>query len=263
MSKNTKTTKKSKGCLTALLGITIASVALYIYSFAWILGIAALIYYSTRKELEKKKKIIRIVVSCAVIITSLPLFIDTHFKPELTGLNIELDAEEYDINATPKLTLNLTPEDSEIKELVVSDNEVVNLEYEYDIATLSFKKLGNVTFSVIANEEIESNSITITVIDKEAIRQQKEAEEAAQKAAEEEAARLEAEEKARIEAEEQAQRQAELEAERTNPTVYITNTGEKYHDAGCRTLGDSKIEKKLSDVPSWMNPCGICHPPTR
>lgn len=41
--------------------------------------------------------------------------------------------------------------------------------------------------------------------------------------------------------------------------VYITNTGTKYHNAGCRTL-KSKIETTLANAQSsGYAPCGVCH----
>lgn len=48
----------------------------------------------------------------------------------------------------------------------------------------------------------------------------------------------------------------------TDVTVYITNTGSKYHTATCRTLKDSKIPISLSDAIGSYEPCGICHPQT-
>lgn len=45
-------------------------------------------------------------------------------------------------------------------------------------------------------------------------------------------------------------------------TVYITNTGKKYHIDGCRYLKNSKIEIKLEDAKSQgYTPCGVCNPP--
>lgn len=44
-------------------------------------------------------------------------------------------------------------------------------------------------------------------------------------------------------------------------TVYITDTGSKYHTGTCRTLKDSKIPISLSEAVVNYEPCGICHPP--
>jgi beta-lactamase superfamily II metal-dependent hydrolase len=45
--------------------------------------------------------------------------------------------------------------------------------------------------------------------------------------------------------------------------VYITNTGEKYHLEGCRSLSKSKIPVTLEEAKAkGLGPCGICHPPT-
>ena len=45
-------------------------------------------------------------------------------------------------------------------------------------------------------------------------------------------------------------------------TVYITNTGSKYHRDTCRTLKNSKIPISLSEAVRSYEPCGICNPPT-
>ncbi len=43
-------------------------------------------------------------------------------------------------------------------------------------------------------------------------------------------------------------------------TVYITNTGSKYHRAGCRFLSKSKIEINLAEAKSQgYTPCGTCY----
>jgi len=44
-------------------------------------------------------------------------------------------------------------------------------------------------------------------------------------------------------------------------TVYITNTGEKYHRDGCRYLARSKIPIKKSDaIKQGYTPCSVCNP---
>jgi hypothetical protein len=45
-------------------------------------------------------------------------------------------------------------------------------------------------------------------------------------------------------------------------TVYVTKTGEKYHNDGCRHLR-SKIEISLKKaIELGYGPCGVCRPPT-
>lgn len=45
-------------------------------------------------------------------------------------------------------------------------------------------------------------------------------------------------------------------------TVYITDTGAKYHNGSCRTLKKSKIAMSLKDAKAkGYTSCGICHPP--
>lgn len=101
----------------------------------------------------------------------------------------------------------------------------------------------------------------------------------AAKAAQEKAAQQKAEEEAAAEAaaaaaaeEEAAAAAAEEEAEAAaaaaspawsggEDTVYITNTGEKYHSGGCRYLKKSKIPISRSDaIAQGYGPCSVCNP---
>src|SRR5687768_12925238 len=44
-------------------------------------------------------------------------------------------------------------------------------------------------------------------------------------------------------------------------TVYITRTGEKYHDDGCRYLSKSKIQTTLQDAKAnGYTACSVCKP---
>ena len=46
-----------------------------------------------------------------------------------------------------------------------------------------------------------------------------------------------------------------------NKIVYITNTGEKYHESSCRYLKRSKIEIRLNRArENGYSPCGVCKP---
>jgi hypothetical protein len=47
-------------------------------------------------------------------------------------------------------------------------------------------------------------------------------------------------------------------------TVYVTRTGEKYHDDGCRYLSKSKIEITLADAKDkGYTACSVCKPGTK
>lgn len=47
-----------------------------------------------------------------------------------------------------------------------------------------------------------------------------------------------------------------------NPTVYITETGDKYHQEGCRYLSKSKIAISLEEAKAQgYTPCSVCKPP--
>ena len=49
-------------------------------------------------------------------------------------------------------------------------------------------------------------------------------------------------------------------SEAKSTTVYITETGTKYHTENCYCLKKSKIKKKLSEAGRY-EPCKICYPP--
>jgi len=45
-------------------------------------------------------------------------------------------------------------------------------------------------------------------------------------------------------------------------TVYVTNTGSKYHRSGCRYLSQSKIAISLSQAKAQgYTACSVCDPP--
>jgi peptidoglycan hydrolase CwlO-like protein len=47
-------------------------------------------------------------------------------------------------------------------------------------------------------------------------------------------------------------------------TVYITKTGSKYHNDGCRYLSQSKISIDLATaISKGYGPCSVCKPPTQ
>ena len=52
------------------------------------------------------------------------------------------------------------------------------------------------------------------------------------------------------------------EVQTQSATVYVTNTGEKYHSAGCSYLRKSQIAISLSDAKAQgYSPCSRCNPP--
>ena len=44
-------------------------------------------------------------------------------------------------------------------------------------------------------------------------------------------------------------------------TVYVTDTGEKYHRHGCRYLARSSIPILLEAAAGRFEPCSVCRPP--
>jgi Putative peptidoglycan-binding domain-containing protein len=48
--------------------------------------------------------------------------------------------------------------------------------------------------------------------------------------------------------------------EKKETIVYVTESGTKYHRAGCRYLWHSKIPMKLSEAKKYYSPCSVCNP---
>lgn len=169
----------------------------------------------------------------------------------------------YDINQEVEITAATTPDDYSLSkdDFQCSDGK---LKASDKNITFTTSKAGSYTIWA-EHDGIKSNELTINVEDKAAIAK-KEAEEKAQKEAAAAQAQAEAEaqaqQQAQAQAAAQAQAQAATQAQQNNdPTVYITNTGGKYHRAGCRFLKQSQIEKHLSEVKGVYGPCGVCNPP--
>lgn len=53
----------------------------------------------------------------------------------------------------------------------------------------------------------------------------------------------------------------ETKPETKEVTVYVTETGTKYHSSGCRHLSKSKISMNLSAARINYSPCSVCSPP--
>lgn len=247
---------KNGGCGTCLLWILGICLVLAIFAYAWIPGVIGMIYFSKKiTDPSEKKKTLGILG--VITILSFLLFVSTLGTPELTDLSATWTQQEFDINETTEVKLNLTPSDAEIETLTISENDIANLDYTDGIATISFKEEGTASIVFIANGSVTSNSTTITVIDKEA-EEQKAKEEAERKAAEEEAKKL-AEEDARKQAEEEATIQ-EVQQEPQEEMVWIPSSGSKYHsNSSCSGMNNPR-QVTLSDAQSMgYTPCKKCH----
>jgi hypothetical protein len=162
-------------------------------------------------------------------------------------------AQEETINIDKGAAIDL---DSRI--LALGDASLISLDksetvkaIRADYASLDPEQQGYVTNLAILSTAEDK----ITELQKEA---DQEAVEQAQALAEQEAAA-----QAEAEAAATAQEKAELEAaqNQNNYTVFITETGEKYHRDGCQYLRKSKIATTKQDAISrGLTPCSKCNP---
>lgn len=266
MSKRS-TQNNNAGCLGVLGIILLFAFAIAIYSYFWIPAIGILIYCLKSKKFEQYKK--RNAIICSIVIaTSLAIFVWLNIPEQLDSIQAEWETTEFVVGDTIEIPIDVNPSDAEIKELEISKNNVATCKYIDGKATVTFKEPGEYNLFFIANETIKSDSQNIKIITQEEKAEQEriaaekaEQERLAAEKAEQERLAAEKAEQERLAAEQAAQEQATIAQQNAeDPIVYITNTGAKYHNAGCRTL-KSKIEKHLSEVQGVYEPCGICHPP--
>ena len=271
--KRRSTKNSGNGCLSVIVLLIMLSIALAAYSLFWIPAIPILIYCIVSKKFRPYR--IRNTIICSIVlVTSLMVFIWLGSPSELNSITAEWGKTEFAIGDVTEVKITPNPSDAEIESLKLSTNNIADLEYKDGKAIVTFTDSGDASLFFTADGEIKSNPKTITVIDpeeearlkaeeEERIRLEQEAQTAEQARIEQEQAAAAAAEQERI-AQEQAAAQAAQEQaaqqSQDDPIVYITNTGTKYHTAGCRTL-KSQIEKHLSEVRGVYEPCGVCHPP--
>lgn len=252
------------GCLLAFFGVCLAVVVLgFIINYAWIPGIIAAIYFA-KKTPDKKQRNIRVGISIAVTVMSFLAFLTSMSEPDLTELTVNWGRQEYDISEEVRLKLDVVEEGADIYSLTISDNDIARVEYKENdgvsVAIVTFINEGTADISFTANNEIQSNVTTITVVDKEA-EEQRAKEEAERKAQEEAEAQKKAEEEAQKKAEEEAKAQAEQEAEEPQEEmVWIPSSGSKYHsNSGCSGM-NNPTEVTISEAKSrGYTACKRCY----
>lgn len=172
---------------------------------------------------------------------------------EPTKITLSADTETvYDINTSIPITAKFEPSDAKLDNVTceASGGDFINSDGKFSFIA---NEAGNYELRMKCSN-VESNTLTFSIEDKEANRKAEEAEKQAE---------LEAQKKAEEEVAAQAATESQVQQapNADDPLVYITNTGDKYHNSTCRFLKDSKIEKHLSEVVGTYEPCKSCNPP--
>lgn len=213
-SGNNNGDKKKRGCLFYFLMLVVICIALAFLPLLWLPAIGFIIYFALKKD-EPKTKRRNILISSLILIVSIIAFVNFDTSASLTQIEAEWDKETYDVSENATVNIIPTPSDASVSSLELSDEKIADVEYSDGKAILTFKKSGNFTLYFIADNNITSNRVQITVTDEAAERAAAEAqaeEQARAQALAEEQARAQAlaEEQARAQAlaEEQARAQA-------------------------------------------------------
>lgn len=203
--------KKKRGCLFYFLAFWAICFAIALYSFAWIPAIGFLIYFVIKKDLYGTKRR-NIAISTAVFVTSLIVFAllgSSSDPPE--SIYADWGKDTFDVSETAEVKITTSPSGADITSLELSSNDIAELDYTDGKAVITFKEPGEAALFFTANNDIDSNTVKISVTDKAAEEAKAKAEEEARLKAEQEA-QAKAEEEARIKAEQEAKAKAEEEA---------------------------------------------------
>ena len=262
--------KKKRGCLFWFFALIAICLALALYSIAWIPAVVCIIYFAIRRDYAGTRTR-NILISAAVMVTSLFLFAGMMASPDLTSLQADWGKTEFDISETTEVKITGYPDDAKIDSLELSENNIAELDYADGKAIIKFTGTGEAALFFTANGDIDSATTTITVVDKEAEEQaRKEAEEKAeqeriaQEQAEKEAqkqAEREAQEQAEIEAQEQAQQsQISENSDNQEQMVWIPQSGSKYHsNSSCSGMNNPR-QVTISEAQSMgYEPCKKCY----
>lgn len=262
--------KKKRGCLFWFFTLIAICLALALYSIAWIPAVVCIIYFAIRRDYAGTRTR-NILISAAVMVTSLFLFAGMMASPDLTSLQADWGKTEFDISETTEVRITGYPDDAKIESLELSENNIAELNYTDGKAIIKFTGTGEAALFFTANGDIDSATTTITVVDKEAEEQErKEAEEKAeqeriaQEQAEKEAqeqAEREAQEQAEIEAQEQAQQsQASANMDSQEQMVWIPQSGSKYHSNSSCSGMNNPTQVTISEAQSMgYEPCKKCY----
>ena len=211
---------KKKGCLFYAAALLAICVVIAVYSYAWIPAVGFIIYFAVKKDANGHKKR-NIIISAAIMATSLIVFASMNQSPTLTDIDVDQGKTSFDISDTVEVKITPVPSNADIETLELSKNDFAELDYTDGKAVITFKKAGEASLFFTANGNIDSSAAAITITDK-----------AAEQAAAEQAA---AEQAA---AEQAAAAQAQ---QNTGTTVYWTPNGEVYHSTpNCPSLSRSK-----------------------
>ena len=200
---------KKKGGLFYAAALLAICVVIAVYSYAWIPAVGFIIYFAVKKDVNGHKKR-NIIISAAIMATSLIVFASMNQSPTLTDIDVDWGKTSFDISDTVEVKITPVPYNAVIETLELSKNDFAELDYTDGKAVITFKKAGEASLFFTANGNIDSSAAAITITDKAAEQAQKEAEEAAAKKAEEEAAKK-AEEDAKAKAEQEAAEKAAAE----------------------------------------------------
>lgn len=166
--------------------------------------------------------------------------------------------ERYKASFDSKYALDIEPGDYELS---IAPASLVQDETYYQCEKQAFSFGGKKDVDVILSVQLDEQATKAA----EEKRKQEEAAKAEEERQRQEAAAQAEAERQRQEAAAQAEQERlqQQAAVNNSATVYITNTGKCYHNAGCSSLKKSQIATTVADAQArGLRPCSKCNPPS-
>lgn len=231
--------------------ITIIIIALIFFRSVFRFTIIPTILYFAvwrKKIVDQDKKKYWDIVSGIVGVISIIVLGNYILNPVIPVEKIEITAQatEMDIYKNQNISITVTPDNATTEIEYITDNEdVIKLETTDDAIKIISKKEGTATIKAKSGD-VESNPLTITVIDEARIAEEK----------------AEAERLAQEEAERLAKEQEVLERMKKDyvPMVWVSSTGSKYHSKSTCSGMNSPVQVTLEEAEAQgLEPCGRCY----
>lgn len=248
--------KKKTSCLGCLGYFFVILLAIALFRILWIACIPVIIYLIKHKDRKKRK--LHLVISFIILLMSICVFC-TSFIP-INSISINSKSVTLDINSSKDLAYEFDPAASLNKKFeFISDNDdIVSIsKSENDVrkVMLKSKKVSGSTIVYIRDKKsnVVSNKVKVTVIDKDAIKKEKQEKIAEQQKKEKQKQIAEQQKKEKQTATEQkepttTEQEKQATTEQKEQQVWISSTGTKYHsDKYCSNM-DNPSQVSLSNA---------------
>lgn len=266
--------KSGSGCLSVIIFLLIASVALAFFLIAWIPAIIYLIISVKNKDDPMRKK--KIIISSIVAVLSFVFLIFTLVLGAMSGINAEWPETEFEVGESIDIPIVTTPDGTTTDNVSICDNDIAFSLWDDDSQTVTviFQNAGTSELYFIGDSLYETEPVLITVIEPEEPESNNETaissdsyseapEESYSEPEEQPAQDIPDETSAnppKAQEEPVAEQNQVQESEPTGEMVWITSGGDRYHrDSSCSNMKNPR-EVTIDEAEALgKTPCQKCY----